>query len=157
HTPALQLLDALAGTLVQLLDRAELDRRRWARLGAGWDQTIALAVVAERTLVRMAVEAGAGDDAKGAGGQAGRAAVADVGLNVDVLEFVVDDGAGWAGLLAGSRDTVLADVTHHQPAVCARLAGHDLQGDSPTRLALRAELLDKLDVPPGSGRQRCGV
>src|SRR5262249_56632044 len=130
HTPALQLLDALAGTLVQLLDRAELDRRRWARLGAGWDQTIALAVVAERTLVRMAVEAGAGDDAKGAGGDAVRAAVADVGLNVDVLELVVEDGPCRAGLLTGGGDAVLADVAHHEPAVIRRRAGYHLQGDA---------------------------
>src|SRR5437879_9174281 len=64
----------------------------------------------------MAAEAGAGDDAEGTGGHAVRAAVADVRLNVDVLELVMDDGAGRASLLARSRDAVLADVAHHEPA-----------------------------------------
>src|SRR5262249_241570 len=150
------------GPLAQFLDRAELDRRRRARLGAGRDQAVALPVVAERTLVRMAVEAGAGDDAEGAGGDAVRAAVAHVGLDVAVLELVVEERARGAGLLAGGGDAVLADVAHHEPAVFLRRAGPEVQRDP--RAGLLAvgswpwlELFDELHVPPGRSRQLPGV
>src|SRR5439155_6038033 len=77
----------------------------------------------------MAVEAGAGDDAEGAGGDAVRAAVADVGLDVDVLELVVQDGPRRARLLARGGDAVLADVAHHEPAVFLGRAGDEVQRD----------------------------
>src|SRR5207253_1596372 len=103
-----------------------------AGLGAGGNETVFLAVVAERTLVRMAAEAGAGDDAEGARGHAIRAAVADVGLDVDVLELVMDDGPCRASLLAGGRDAVLADVAHHEPAALPRLVvGQHFQPEPP--------------------------
>src|SRR5438552_13063635 len=78
----------------------------------------------------MAAEAGAGDDAEGTSGHAVRAAVADVRLDVDVLELVMDDGARRASLLAGGRGAVLADVTHHEPAAWRRLVvGQHTQGE----------------------------
>src|SRR5262245_6488518 len=101
HAAPVELLDTLAGALAQLVDRAELDRLSRARLGTSRDQAVALTVVAERAFVRMAVEAGPSDHAEGARRDAVRAAVADVGLDVDVFELVVDDGAGRAGLLTG--------------------------------------------------------
>src|SRR5207253_382483 len=138
--------------------RPELDRRRGARLGAGGDQALPLPVVAERAFVRVAVQVGAGDDAEGAGGDAVRAAVADVGLDVDVLELRVEDGARRAGLLARGRDAVLADVAHHQPAVLRGRAGDEVQRDPRAGLLAggswrRRELFDELHVPPGRGRQ----
>src|SRR5258708_3511191 len=98
----------------------------------------------------MAAEAGAGDDAEGAGCHAVRAAVANVSLNVDVLEFVMDDGPRRASLLAGGRYAVLADVAHHEPAGLRGLVvRQQLQGEP---LAGRlGELLDELHVPPGRG------
>jgi hypothetical protein len=57
-----------------------------------------------------------GNDAVGAGRDAVPAAVADVGLDVDVVELVADDRAGRARLLAGSLDAVLADIAHKRPA-----------------------------------------
>src|SRR3984893_6771946 len=104
---AMKLLDAPPGTLPQLIHRPELDRLGRARLGAGWHEAVALSVIAERTLVRMAVKAGPSDQSKRAGSDAVRAAGADVRLNVDVLEFIVDDGARRACLLTGSRHAVL--------------------------------------------------
>ena len=87
-TPRLvKVLHTVAGPLAQFVDRAELDRLGRTGLGAGRDEAIPLAVVAERTLVRMAIDAAAGDDTEGAGGHAGRAAVADVRLDEDVLEL----------------------------------------------------------------------
>src|SRR5262249_47265200 len=85
------------------------------RLGAGRDQTVALAVVAERTLVGVAAHVGAGNDAEWTGGDAVGAAVADVRLDVDVLELVVNDRAGRARLLARGGHAVLADVATDQP------------------------------------------
>src|SRR5439155_13112551 len=93
-----------------------------------------------------------------AGGDAVRAAVADVGLDVDVLELVVEDGARRARLLTRSGDAVLADVAHHEPAVFLGRAGDEVQRDPRARLLVvgswrRRELFDELHVPPGRGRQ----
>src|SRR5262249_30810126 len=51
----------LARALAQLVDRTELDRRRRTSLGASRDETVSLAIVTERTLVRVAVEGAASD------------------------------------------------------------------------------------------------
>src|SRR5436190_21905285 len=111
----------------------------------------------------MAAEAGAGDDAEGTSGHAVRATVADVRLDVDVLELVMDDGARRASLLAGGRDAVLADVAHHEPAawrglvVRQHLKGALLAGWRRSGCPISRELLDELHVPPGRGRQLFGV
>src|SRR5689334_1951513 len=86
--PGVQLGDAAARLLAQFLDRAELDRGGRARLGAGGDQPVALAVEAERALVRQAVDRAPRNHAERAGGDAVGAAVADVGLDVYVGIFV---------------------------------------------------------------------
>jgi hypothetical protein len=96
--------------------------------------------------VRVAVDGAAGDDAEGAGGDAVGAAVTDVRLDVDVLELVVDERAGGTGLLTRRRDAVLAHVAHHEQAA----------GIEATRIG-PGQLLDKLHVPPGGGRQLPGV
>src|SRR5205807_7400067 len=124
----------------QLVDRPELDRLGRTRLGAGRDQAVLLAVVAEGTLAGVAGDGAAGDDPERTGRDAVRAAVTDVRLNVDVAELVVDDRPGRAGLLARGRRAVLAHVRHHQPSIgergcvgvpaCGsppRLGGNDVQ------------------------------
>src|SRR5207248_11757345 len=107
-----KLLHTLAGALAQLVEGAELDRRRRARLGASRDEVVPLPVVTERTLVRLAVEGPAGDDAEGPGRDAVGAAVADVGLNINVVELVMEKGAGRTRLLARGCGAVFADVAH---------------------------------------------
>src|SRR5262249_56754765 len=92
YAATVQLMHTLEGAIAQLVDRAELDRLSRTRLGASRDEAIPLPVVAERTLVRVAVEGAAGDDAEGAGRDAVGAAVADVGLDVDVVELVCGGG-----------------------------------------------------------------
>src|SRR6185295_15809562 len=87
---------SLAGSLTQLVDRTELDGLGRAGLGARRHQAVPLPVVAERALVGVTVERAAGDDPKGAGGDAVSAPVADVGLDIDVVELGVDEGAGRA-------------------------------------------------------------
>src|SRR5207302_11305495 len=107
--------------------------------------------------VGVAVEAGTGDDAGGAGGDAVRAAVADVGLDVDVVGLVVEDGPGRARLLTGGDGTVLANVAHHQPARgCGPTMGQHFQreplGGRLGRAGAVGELLDEVHVPPGCAR-----
>src|SRR5262249_20425176 len=109
----MQFLDPPPRPLAQLVEWAELNGRRRARLGAGRHQAVALAIAAERTLVGVAINAAARDAAKGAGRHTVAAAVADVRLDVDVGELVVQDSARWTGMLARGRDAVLADVAHH--------------------------------------------
>ena len=102
-TVRLKLLDPVPCPLTQLIDRPELDRVRRAGLGAGRDEAVLLAVVAERAFVRMAIEVAARDDPERAGRDAIRATVADIALDVDVRELVIDDGAGGARVLARGR------------------------------------------------------
>src|SRR6476646_5565621 len=139
-----QLLDPFPGPFQQLVDRTELNRLRGAGLGARGHQAVTLAVEAERALVRMSVERAAGDDAERARRDTVGAAVADVRLDVDVPELVVDDGPGGARLLTGRRHAVLAHVAHHEPA-------------SGIGAAPVGELLDELHVAPRRGRQLAGV
>src|ERR1700731_140423 len=118
----LQLTEALPGAHLELLDIAELDRRRRTRLGAGGGHVIFQPVVAERALVSRPYLEGAllghsVDHAEGAGGHAEAAAVADVLLDIDGVEFGAHQRAGRTSLQAGRVGAVLADVRHHQPAL----------------------------------------
>src|SRR5919112_3751738 len=90
----MQLGYALFGHLLQLFDLAEHDGVGRARLGAGRLEAILLPVVAQGALEGPAVVGDLGYDAVGAGGDAVAAAVADVGLDVDVVELIADDRAG---------------------------------------------------------------
>src|SRR5207302_1976681 len=110
-----------------------------------------LAVVAERTLVGVAVVFIAPEHAERAGADAVAAAVADVALHVHVAELVVDDRAGGARLLTGGVLAVLADVAHHEPAA-ARGVALAVFG----RAAV-ADLFFEGDVAPGSGAEPLGV
>ena len=111
-----KLLYPLFSDSLQFFDLAEHDGVGRARLGAGRFEAVALAVVAEGALEGAAVMWDLGYDAVRTGGDAVAAAVADVGLDVDVVELVADDGARRAGLLARRLDAVLAHVTHKSPA-----------------------------------------
>src|ERR1700722_2146138 len=119
-----------------------MDGLRRTCLGAGRLQAVALAVVAQRAFVRMASHFAASDHAERAGGNAARATVANVRLNINVLEFILNDGAGGASLMARSGQAMLAMVAHHEPAVESRLARR-----------FHGELLNKFYVPPGGRRQ----
>src|ERR1700677_4548097 len=88
----MKLFHTVAGVLTKLVDWAEVDRLSWTCLGAGWLQTITLAVIAERAFVRMTAHFAASDDAERARRYAGRTTVADVSLNINVLKLILDDG-----------------------------------------------------------------
>src|ERR687890_984712 len=94
-----ELLYPLLGDSLQFLDFAEHNRVGRARLGAGRFEAVALAIVAEGALEGAAVVWDLGYDAVGTSGDAVAAAVADVGLDIDVIALVADDGPGRAGLL----------------------------------------------------------
>src|SRR5262245_60983068 len=100
----------------------------------------------------MTAQVAARDDAERTGRYAARATVADVSLDIDVLELVVDDGAGRTRLLARGRKAVLAHVAHHEPTVRNGLDRRQVQGHA---LAgwLTGELLDELHMAPGRRRQ----
>ena len=125
-----KFLHTFAGLLAKLVDRAEVDGLGWTCLGAGRLQTVALAVIAERAFVRMTAHVAASDDAERAGRHAARATVADVSLNINVLELILNDGAGRASLMARGRQAMLAMVAHHEPAVEIRLVGRHVQGST---------------------------
>src|SRR5437660_10738304 len=139
----------MPGTLLKLLDVAELDRSRRARLGAGRGHVVFEAVVAQRALVRrprleLTVLGGAVDDAEGTGRHAEPTAITDVLLDVDGVVLGPDQRPGRASLEAGRVGAMLADVGHHQPALVL-----------PARIGFR--LLDELDVAPGRRPQPPGV
>src|SRR3546814_6126778 len=73
-------------------------------------------LVAERALMRLAVELIHGHDAEGAGRYAIAAAVADVLLHDHGVELGAENRAGRAGFQTGRGVAVLAHVAHHQPA-----------------------------------------
>ncbi len=122
-----------------------------------------LAVVAEGALEGAAVVGDLGYDAVGAGRDAVAAAVADVGLDVDVIELVADDGACRAGLLARRLDAVLAHVAHESPAPqgvelgpagqrLRHVLGERYEVDVAGQAAL-LRVLDERDVAPGRARE----
>ena len=123
-TALVKLLHTFASLLAKLVDGAEMDGLGWTCLGAGRLQTIALAVIAERAFVRMTAHFAASDDAERAGRYAARATVADVSLNINVLELILNNGAGRASLVARGGQAVLAMIAHHEPAVKRRLVRH---------------------------------
>ena len=125
----MKFLHTFAGLLAKLVDRAEVDGLGWTCLGAGRLKTVALAVIAERAFVRMTAHVAASDDAERAGRHAARATVADVSLNVNVLELILNDGAGRTSLMARGCKAMLAMVAHHEPAVEFRLNGRRVYGD----------------------------
>src|SRR5438128_10844803 len=139
----------MPGTLMKLLDVAELERGRRARVGAGRGHVVFEAVVAQRALVRrprleLAVLGGAVDDPEGTGRHAETTAVADVLLDVHGVVLSPDQRPRRASLEAGSIGAMLADVRHHQPALIL-----------PVRVGFR--LLHELDVAPRGRPQRPGV
>src|SRR5215210_3853441 len=158
-----ELLYPLLGDSLQILYLAEHDGVGRAGLGAGRFEAILLAVVAERALEGAAVVWDLGYDTVGTGGDAVAAAVADVGLDVDVVELVADDGARRARLLARRLDAVLAHVAHKSPAsqgIELRPAGQRLRNVLGERYevniagqAALPRVLYKRDVAPGGARE----
>src|SRR2546422_8272000 len=125
----------------QFDDRPELDRVCGAGLRARGLEPHLEPVVAERALLRRTGHRVDIDDAERARGDARPAAVADVRLDHDGVEFGTDDGAGGTHLQASCLDAMLADVAHHQPAAVVGTL----------------ELLDEADVPPVDAVQLAGV
>jgi hypothetical protein len=107
YAALVKLLHTFAGLLAKLVDRAEVDGLGWTCLGAGRLQTVALAIIAERAFVRMTAQLAARDDAERAGRDAARATVADVSLNINVLEFILNNCAGGASLVTRGRQECL--------------------------------------------------
>src|SRR5829696_5751696 len=158
-----KLLYPLFSDSLQFLDLAEHDGVGRARLGAGRFEAVALAVVAEGALEGAAIVWDLGYDAVRTGGDAVAAAVADVGLDVDVVELVADDGACRTGLLARRLDAVLAHVAHKSPASkgvelgpAGKWLRHVLGERHEVHVAGQAALLRVLyerDVAPGGTRE----
>src|SRR5215471_21698490 len=117
YAAPVELFYTLASVLANLVDRTEVDGLRRTRLGTRWFKTVALPVVAQCAFVRMASHVAARDDAERASRYAAGATVADVCLNINILEFVMNDRTGRAGLIAWSGKAMLAVVAHHQPAI----------------------------------------
>ncbi len=113
---AVQRFHARFRPLPQFLNRPELNRFGRAGLCAGGRHVALLPVVAEGAFVNVSVVLASVQHAERTGRDAVAAAVADVGLHIDIAELVVDDAAGRAGLLTGRFHAVLAHVAHHQPA-----------------------------------------
>src|SRR2546423_2128 len=153
----LELLQPPVRALAELVDLAELDRVRRARLRAGRLVTALEPVVAERALPDPAVlllaqerererrvagrpwQVAVVEHAERARGDAVAAAVADVLLHDDGAVLGAEEGAGRADVEAGRVRAVLADVARHQPA--QRIL----------RVVVRARrlaLLDEGDVAP---------
>src|ERR1700742_2863452 len=85
-----KFFNTFACLFAKLLDRPEVNGLGWTCLGAGRLQTVALAVIAERAFVRMTAHVAASDDAERAGGYAARATVADISININVLELILN-------------------------------------------------------------------
>src|SRR3546814_32075 len=141
---------SVTGALLELIDLAELDRLGRAYLGAGRLHAALQPVVAERALMRLAVELIHGHDAEGAGRYAIAAAVADVLLHDHGVELGAENRAGRAGFQTGRGVAVLAHVAHHQPAALQRR--HSIWP-----LAVAGHLLDEGHVAPSRGGERAGV
>src|SRR6266850_4466600 len=121
------------GHLLQIGDRAEVDRLGRARLGARRLEPNLHPVIAQRALLRGSRRGVDADDAERAGPDAITTAVARIGLDDNRVELGPDDGARRADFEAPCAYAVLADVAHQEPASLA---------------TVRAELLDELHVPP---------
>src|SRR5216683_16208 len=128
-----ELSDPAPGHLLQIGDRAEVDGLGRAGLGARGLEAHLHPVIAERAFLGGARHRVEADHPEGARADAIPAAVARVRLDDHRVELGPDDGAGRTHLEAAGVRAVLADVAHHEPAPV---------------LAVGAELLDELHVPP---------
>src|SRR6185437_1569765 len=114
--PLVELFDPVRRALAQLVEFAELDGLSRAGLGAGRLHPVVKSVVAQRALVRRAIEGAPVDDAVWAAGDAVAAAVADVLLHDDGAELGAEQRAGGTDIQAAGVRTVLAHVRRHQPS-----------------------------------------
>src|SRR6185295_17052387 len=105
-----QILDPPLGAAAQVVELAEQDRVRRARLRARRRLALALAVVAERALERAAVVGPPVDHAERTADDAVAATVADIWLHVDRCQLGAHDRPGRARLEAAGVLAVLADV-----------------------------------------------
>src|SRR5262249_33849796 len=109
---------------------------------------VRLTIHTQSAFVRMPVVIwifGSRDHAERTCGDTVAATIADVILNVNISKFVVDDRTRRARLFAWRLFAMLANVTHHQPAVLQR-AG-----------AVGSRLFLERDMTPGSCTDMNGV
>src|SRR5258708_1871558 len=97
----MQVLEPLLRPPLQLTDLAELDGIGWAGLRAGRFQAALQAVVAQRALMSLAIQRADVHHTERAGRHAIAAAVADVLLHHDGVEFGAEQRSGGASLDAG--------------------------------------------------------
>src|SRR5262249_44426563 len=114
---AVQVVDTLSGTALQVSEWAELDRVRRARFGARRLPAALEPVVAQRALVRVTGRLGQSQlhNPERTRGHAIAAAVADVVLHDDRAELGSEQRSGRASLQTPGSLAVLAHVAHHQP------------------------------------------
>src|SRR5206468_2184880 len=91
HALFMQLFDTFGSNLPQLLENAELNRVRWACFRAGGLHVEFHAVVAHGALPRATVFRPAVDHAEGTVDYTIAAAVANVRLHIDGVEFRAND------------------------------------------------------------------
>src|SRR4029077_6575048 len=115
HALRLERGDACRRDLAHLVERAEFDRLRRTRGGAGRFEIVLERVVGEGALWRGAGVVVEADDAVGARRDAVAAAIADVLLDEDRVELRTDDGVRGADFQAAGVGTVFANVRHHRP------------------------------------------
>src|SRR5882724_1415724 len=139
---AVQLRNPGGRPLLELANRAELDRLGGTRLGAGRHHADLQPVVTQGALLGGPRDRVYIDHPKRTGGDAVATAVAGVGLDDDRVELGPDDCAGGADLEATRVRAVFAHVAHHEPA---------------SAFAVFGELLDELHVAPVNPVEPLGV
>src|SRR5581483_10699078 len=117
---------------------SEQDRICRTGLSAGGLDVIFLAAVTQSAFVRASISLAAIQHSEWAGGNAITAAIANILLDIDVAEFVIDNRACRTRFFTRRNDAVFADVAHHQPAI----------GSSVT-----VELFYKFNMSPGCIRE----
>src|SRR5207237_7407742 len=110
-----------ARTLVELIQRTELNRVRRTGLGARRLQPALQPVVAQRAFVRLAVVDVQLDDAERTRRNTVPAAVADVLLDHHSTELRSKQGPSRARFQAAGASAVFAYIAHHQPVALERL------------------------------------
>jgi hypothetical protein len=140
HSTCVQRSDPIVRARPQVVDVAEENRSGRTRRRARRLQAHLLPVVTERALERAAIVGPSIDDAERAPDHAVAAAVADVGLHVDVAELGADDRSRWTRFEAAGILAVLTHVGREAPRHLVAGIAADAE---------RGGHLDELDVPPG--------
>jgi hypothetical protein len=143
----MQVFDALLGAPPKLIKIAELNRLGGTRLRTSGGHIGAKPIVAKRTFPGSSIVFLPVDNAERAIHYAVSAAVADIGLDINRIEFCANNCAGGTTFKAARASAVLANIGRKQPRERSRILR--LECDRP---------FDKCDVPPGGRAEaRCIV